>query len=173
MRNERRMTTAEASARSPEDLQRIIDSVRSRFLTQREFIRDGGAVEFLLNSRENEKTKSKFLSLINELRAHGDSAILRRTDFPKAKLGKPLILLAATIGTILADGFIRAYSSSTPVSQLIGVAVIYAASLIGIIGIHELGHKIASWHHKMDSSWPYFIPGIPGVWPTMGAVISS
>jgi membrane-associated protease RseP (regulator of RpoE activity) len=185
MRNERSMTTAEASARSPEDLQRIIDSVRSRFLTQREFIRDGGAVEFLLNSSENEKTKSKFLSLINELRAHGDSAILRRTEegivlivfrkpvFPKAKLGKPLILLAATIGTILADGFIRAYSSSTPVSQLIGVAVIYAASLIGIIGIHELGHKIASWHHKMDSSWPYFIPGIPGVWPTMGAVISS
>lgn len=179
------MTTTEASARSPEDLQRVIDSVRSRFLTQREFIRDGGAVEFLLDSSENEKTKSKFLSLINELRAHGDSAILRRTDegivlivfrkpvFSKAKLGKPLILLAATIGTILADGFIRAYSSSTPVSQLIGVAVIYAASLIGIIGIHELGHKIASWHHKMDSSWPYFIPGIPGVWPTMGAVISS
>ena len=49
----------------------------------------------------------------------------------------------------------------------------YAISLFGIIAIHEMGHKVATWYHKMDSSWPYFIPGIPGIWPTMGAVISA
>jgi membrane-associated protease RseP (regulator of RpoE activity) len=178
------MTTAETSSRTPQDIQHIIDSVRERFTVTKEFVRDGGGLEFTLDPSEAE-TKRKFLSLLGVLRAGGDSAVLRRTDeglllivFRKpvsrpTKLTRPLILLAATIITIFADGAIRSYSSSTPISSVLLVAGIYAASLIGIIGIHELGHKVASWHHKMDSSWPYFIPGIPGIWPTMGAVISA
>ena len=147
-------------------------------------------MEFFLEGGQ-QGIKSSFLSLIEELRKTGDSAFIRDTDHglllvvfkkpvrkaPRIKL--PLILLVATIIAIAADGFLRAASYTDPLTPHLGVSeelfvsVVYAIALIGIIGIHELGHKIASWYHKMESSWPYFIPGIPGVWPTMGAVISA
>src|SRR5437899_12597712 len=46
---------------------------------------------------------------------------------------------------------------------------------MGILGIHELGHIIASKKHRLRVSWPYFIPGIPviGFVPTFGALIMS
>ena len=55
------------------------------------------------------------------------------------------------------------------------MAVLYTGALIGILGIHELGHIIASKWHKIKTSWPYFIPGIPiiGFIPTFGALIMS
>jgi membrane-associated protease RseP (regulator of RpoE activity) len=43
---------------------------------------------------------------------------------------------------------------------------------MGILGIHELGHLLANWKHKIKASWPYFLPGIPVVGlPTFGALI--
>lgn len=91
----------------------------------------------------------------------------------------PLILLIVTLATILADGLIKAFTFPNTLGSHIGplnaiaIAGMYTAAIFGIISIHEMGHKAASWYHKMDSSWPYFIPGIPGIWPTMGAVITS
>jgi membrane-associated protease RseP (regulator of RpoE activity) len=46
-------------------------------------------------------------------------------------------------------------------------------SLMGILGIHELGHMIALKHYNIKASWPYFIPGIPGFIPTFGALITQ
>ena len=186
------MTSAGAAEqRSAEQTQFAIDAVRQRFMVTQEYLRDGQALEFYIDPSQNE-TKNSFLSLLDELRKTGDSAILRNTDhglllivfrkpvYKKQTLNKPLILLIATIITIFADGALRAYSyqdpiknSSLPFSEDLSIGVIYTIALLGIIGIHEMGHKVASWHHKMDSSWPYFIPGIPSVWPTMGAVISA
>ncbi|MDG6997234.1 MAG: site-2 protease family protein [Nitrososphaerota archaeon] len=183
------MTISGPETGGQEALQRIIDAVHQRFAVREEYIREEG-VEFFLEAGQ-QGLKSNFLTLVDELRKTGDSAFLRDTDHglllvvfkkptkkaPRVKL--PLVLLVATIITIAADGFIRAASYSDPLTPHIGfseelfVSVVYTIALIGILGIHELGHKIASWHHKMDSSWPYFIPGIPGVWPTMGAVISA
>lgn len=163
--------------------------MHERFAVREEYLREEG-VEFFLESGQKE-IKQNFLWLVDRLRESGDSALLRDTDhglllvvFKKPvrkerRLRLPLVLLFATIITIAADGFLRASSYSDPLTPRLGlseelfVATIYAIALMGIIGIHELGHKIASWHHKMDSSWPFFIPGIPGVWPTMGAVISA
>jgi len=43
-----------------------------------------------------------------------------------------------------------------------------------LLGIHETGHLIAAKIHKLKTSWPYFIPGIPIYRiPTFGAVITS
>ncbi|MGI0090787.1 MAG: site-2 protease family protein [Nitrososphaerales archaeon] len=185
------MTETGSASSGQQDTQRIIDAVHQRFAVTGEYLREDGTVEFNIDQNQQE-TKSSFLSLIDELRRFGFTAALRRVDRggylltvvhkisgPRQKLKRPLILLSATLATILADGFIRAYIYSGSTAPHLGlgeeimIAVIYGISLLGIIGIHELGHKIASWHHKMDSSWPYFIPGIPGVWPTMGAVISA
>jgi membrane-associated protease RseP (regulator of RpoE activity) len=34
-----------------------------------------------------------------------------------------------------------------------------------------MGHMIATKWHGIKSSWPYFIPGVPGILPTFGAMI--
>ena len=45
---------------------------------------------------------------------------------------------------------------------------------MGILGVHEAGHLIAAKWHKIKTTWPYFIPGVPiyGI-PTFGAFIQS
>jgi membrane-associated protease RseP (regulator of RpoE activity) len=86
-------------------------------------------------------------------------------------------LFAATIVTVMIDGYYRAISTNSIVKgdNPLYIAVLYTISLIGILGIHELGHMIASKKHKLKISWPYFIPGIPilGFVPTFGALIMS
>jgi membrane-associated protease RseP (regulator of RpoE activity) len=54
------------------------------------------------------------------------------------------------------------------------MSILYAFSLIGILGVHESGHLIAAKKHKIRTTWPYFIPGVPvfGI-PTFGALIQS
>ncbi|MHB1909001.1 MAG: site-2 protease family protein [Nitrososphaerales archaeon] len=181
--------TSASETRTPEDTQYAIDAVRKHFGVTQEFLGENGqSIEFYLG-QDQVDTKTKFLSLASDLKSHGDMAVLRNTDhglmlfvFKRPKKGKtrlklPLALLAATIIAVFVDGYIR---SSTYIlaresfNQDLIISLIYTISLVGIIGVHEMGHKVASWHHKMDSSWPYFIPGIPAVTvPTMGAVISA
>ena len=56
------------------------------------------------------------------------------------------------------------------IDQLIE-GLLFTISLIAIIGIHELGHKISAKIDGIESSPPYFIPGIPFMLPTFGAII--
>ncbi len=89
----------------------------------------------------------------------------------------PRLLFAGTIATVLIDGYYRAVSTNSiaKAGDPLIIAIFYTASLMGILGIHELGHIIASKRHKLRTSWPYFIPGIPvvGFIPTFGALIMS
>jgi membrane-associated protease RseP (regulator of RpoE activity) len=186
--------------RSPEQTQFIIDSVRKRFSVTQEYLTEGGeSLQFFLDPAQLD-TKVNFLGLAEELKRNGDMAILRNTDHglmltvikkptrgkPRVKL--PIALFVATIVTVFIYGFLSSYNYTLQHQTLSGdlsVAAIFTICLMAIIGIHELGHKMASWHHKMDSSWPYFIPfpglavasplGIaaPETLPTMGAVISA
>ena len=88
----------------------------------------------------------------------------------------PRIMFAATVVMVLIDGFYRTQGLNmfTPIGDPIAVAVLYAWALIGILGVHEAGHLIAAKWHKIKTTWPYFIPGIPvyGI-PTFGAFIQS
>ena len=62
-------------------------------------------------------------------------------------------LLAATIGTTwLVAGWT------------------YAATVIAILGAHELGHYFACRYYDVDASLPYFLP-FPSIFGTLGAVI--
>ena len=56
----------------------------------------------------------------------------------------------------------------TPQLWLIGLP--YAAALLSILGVHEMGHYAAARRHKADVTLPYFIPMPIGL-GTMGAVI--
>lgn len=86
------------------------------------------------------------------------------------------VLFAATISMVMIDGYFRTVSANslTHIGDPISTAVLYTISLMGILGIHELGHIVASRWHKLRTSLPYFIPGIPvfGI-PTFGALISA
>lgn len=168
----------------------IIEAVHGRFLVQSEYVREDSGVEFNLDPAQ-QNLKSKFASLVYELRQIGFTSIVRRSENGYILLVKrkppspvrsnkiPLILLIVTIATIAVTGLISAFSYHDPFSSHIGtlqaaeIAGMFTAAVFGIVAIHEMGHKVASWYHKMDSSWPYFIPGIPGIWPTMGAVITT
>ena len=86
----------------------------------------------------------------------------------------PAVLFAATLGVVFVDGLYKADSdfATAFVRDPVLLAVVYTMSLMGILGVHEMGHMIANRWHGIRASWPHFIPGIPGFFiPTFGALI--
>jgi Zn-dependent protease len=86
-----------------------------------------------------------------------------------------LIFFVVAVTFVFYDGLMRSGSifAKTYVSDPILLAGAYTISLMGILGIHELGHMIALKHYNIKASWPYFIPGVPGLIPTFGALITQ
>lgn len=88
----------------------------------------------------------------------------------------PAILFAVTLTVVFVDGMFRAESEFARafISNPLMIAVVYTMSLMGILGVHEMGHMIANRWHGIKTSWPHFIPFIPGFFiPTLGALIVS
>jgi len=141
---------------------------------------------------EDKEFKSKFVGLAQKLEARDLICRVQKTSegifilvnrFPPRKERKwlssswtPRILFAIVIGLVMIDGYYRTIGANflVNIGDPFDIAVIYTVSLLGILGIHETGHLIAAKIHKLKTSWPYFIPGIPiyGI-PTFGAVITS
>ena len=124
------------------------------------------------------KMESKNLIVRLESKFDRTFLLISRFQPPKSRRSWiPRALFAATIVTVMIDGYYRAISTNSIVKgdDPFYIAILYTISLIGILGIHELGHMIASKKHKLKISWPYFIPGIPilGFIPTFGALIMS
>jgi hypothetical protein len=93
----------------------------------------------------------------------------------KRKLHLPLMFFAIAVAFVFYDGLMRSGTTfaKTYVSDPILLAIAYTISLMGILGVHELGHMVALKHYDIRASWPYFIPGIPGLIPTFGALITQ
>jgi len=169
------------------DLEVVKQKVTSSFQVKDLFY-DRGLLTFEVEPGDH---KVKFKRLAEELKGLNSIPTLALEDGrlllrivgyrrrPSKKTHVPLILLLATVGTISVDGALRIIldthyqeliSPVTPPKLILQVAI-YTAILLGVFGLHELGHKIASAKSGMDSSPPYFIPGVPGWLPTMGAII--
>lgn len=135
--------------------------------------------------------KDKFVTLAQRLElmnlicflreSHGRRFIWinRLPEQKKARISRAWvqrILFGVVIGFVMVDGFYRTISvnSISFIGDPLDYAALYTLSLLGILGVHESGHLIASRMHKVRTSWPYFIPGIPvfGI-PTFGALIQS
>lgn len=109
----------------------------------------------------------------------GDEVVLKVLPYrppPTRRSLWPLILFIVTIFTVFLDGLIRSgglggLRGGLQTGLSFWEAAAYTIGVLSIIGIHELGHKISARHDNIDSSLPYFIPGIPGVMPTFGAII--
>jgi membrane-associated protease RseP (regulator of RpoE activity) len=160
--------------------------VSSRFTVTDSYVDPQGIPTFVIRS---EPAKLKFESLVNEmsekdlvptLRPEKDDLLIRVFPAPKLKPTRPLINLAlfvATIATVFVTGFVLWEGSVLqrevlmPNSGQYVQVSLFVLSLLAIVGLHEIGHKIACEIHKMDSTMPYFIPGFPPT-GTFGAVIS-
>jgi len=140
---------------------------------------------------EDKDFKNKFVNLARQLEVRNlvphleksfDGVYIVVTRLPETKrkwLSKswvPRILFVVTVTMVLIDGYFRTdfVNSLAFIGDPFGMSILYAFSLIGILGIHESGHLIAAKKHKIKTSWPFFIPGIPvfGI-PTFGALIQS
>jgi membrane-associated protease RseP (regulator of RpoE activity) len=75
----------------------------------------------------------------------------------------------ATVLTTLYAGTIWYYQPvRTPLDLLAGWP--FALAVLGVLGVHELGHYVLSRYHDVEASLPYFIP-VPTYIGTFGAVI--
>ena len=154
------------------------------------FTKEKYSLEFKI---EDLDFKSKFEDLARKLEDLNYLGKLERMEnenyiiiqkFPPRKKRKwlsspwvPRILFTVVVVFVLTDGYYRTIGVNAIPNIDIGMpqemAVIYTISLLGILGIHELGHMIAAKIHGLKTTWPYFIPGIPvfGFLPTFGALI--
>ena len=141
---------------------------------------------------EDREFKSKFVDLAQKLETRDLVCRLQKTSdgmyifvnrFPPRKQHRllssswtPRILFPVVIGLVMIDGYYRTIGANVLINigDPFDIAAIYTISLLSILGIHELGHLVVARLHKLKTSWPYFIPGIPvyGI-PTFGAVITS
>ena len=88
----------------------------------------------------------------------------------------PRILFAIVVSFVMIDGYYRTSGTNSivEIGDPFEMAAVYTLSLLGILGIHELGHIIAAKAHGLKTTWPYFIPGLPVIGiPTFGAFIQS
>src|SRR5262249_59659771 len=71
--------------------------------------------------------------------------------------------------------FLSDFSSNIPVSlptaRVIAGGLWYSATILAILGCHELGHYFACRYYDVDASLPFFIPVPFLLTGTMGAFI--
>lgn len=79
-----------------------------------------------------------------------------------------LVLGILTVASTLWAG--AAWYHLDPFSLEIVHAWPFAAAIMFVLGVHELGHYAMSRYHQVNASLPYFIP-VPTLIGTMGAVI--
>ncbi len=83
-----------------------------------------------------------------------------------------IVLFLATVVSTLYAGTMWYYVRD-PFADPVGTVLTvwpFAAAVLGVLGIHELGHYVMSRYHDVDATLPYFIP-LPTIIGTMGAVI--
>jgi len=145
------------------------------------------------------RIKERSTRLTEKLRPYGMLAVIRRVEIfegtgekhtviklvpsppprKKASYVWNIVLFLATIGTVLWTGWVLA---SDPAFLYIHENILhlpynpflvmfqFAAAIMGIVGLHEMGHLLASRRHRVEASLPYFIPGLP-YYGTFGALI--
>ena len=166
----------------------VISFVNSIFEVS-DFIKTEFSLEFKIEDLE---FKSKFVDLARKLEnrnyvckleeMNGSRYIIIQKFTPKKQRKwlstswTPRILFAIVISFVMIDGYYRTSGTNSivEIGEPLEMAGIYTLSLLGILGIHELGHIFAAKVHKLKTSWPYFIPGLPVIGiPTFGAFIQS
>ncbi len=184
-------TTVAVYSGPPLDSIRLI--VASHFQVKDAFLDPNGVPTFVVSA---EPPKQKFLELVEKLksqgltaaiRAAGESLTIKVFQKPQIKPSRRTInlgLFVATVVTVTLAGYFLwtgGLGSETLQAQYNAIiapgaspyleALVFTVGLLAIIGLHEFGHKGTTIVHKMDATFPYFIPGPPPI-GTFGALIS-
>jgi membrane-associated protease RseP (regulator of RpoE activity) len=103
----------------------------------------------------------------------GDDVIRARSR----SRGLPTVNVVLFLATVLSTLFVGAvgwyYVDPAALARdplLLFRAWPFSAAVLGVLGIHELGHYAMSRRHGVSATLPYFIP-VPTIIGTMGAVI--
>jgi membrane-associated protease RseP (regulator of RpoE activity) len=173
----------ESSTNSPDASQfdRIEPLVASEFFVEEALVEHGVPTFYV---KVKPETKQAFVRLLKKLREVGATPMMRVKDGralikvvpkPETKPSRPIInviLLLLTIATVSITGYTLSEGlENYGVDPLVGAAS-FTLALLGILGVHEMAHKLSANHQGMEASLPYFIPGPPsfGI-GTFGAVI--
>ena len=132
--------------------------------------------EDLARGLENMSYVCKLLKKDNEIYVQIQKFTIKKARKLLNATWTPRFLFVIVISFVMIDGYYR--TSGTNAIVEIGdpfqMAIVYTLALLGILGTHELGHIIAAKMHRLKTSWPYFIPGLPVIGiPTFGAFIQS
>ena len=181
-------------AYSGPSLETIKSIVASQFQVKDAFL-DPYGIPTILVSTEPTKKKFKIIveqlrsqNLLGAIRATGDTLTIKVFQKPQMKPSRRTInlgLFLATVATVTVAGYLLwtgAFTASqtlqtqydlivSPGANPYIEAAMFAVGLLAIIGLHEFGHKAATTYHKLDATFPYFIPGPPPI-GTFGALIS-
>ena len=168
--------------------EKVISIVNSMFEVN-DFTKTEFSLEFQI---EDIEFKSKFEELARRLENMSFICRLQESDGAKyvsiqkfaprkqrkwlSTVWTPRILFAIVISFVMIDGYYRTSGTNSivEIGDPLEMAGIYTLSLLGILGVHELGHIIAARAHGLKTTWPYFIPGLPVIGiPTFGAFIQS
>jgi membrane-associated protease RseP (regulator of RpoE activity) len=109
---------------------------------------------------------------VNLTRRHGEYALVAeptRLGIDGIPWTNIVLLLATVVSTLFAGSMwyhIDPFSDPLAMWQ----AWPFMAAILGVLGVHEMGHYVMSRYHRVDASLPYFIP-VPTLIGTMGAVI--
>ena len=172
-----------------EDSQESIISLVNSIFNVGEFTKTEFTLEFKIT---DVKFKTKFEDLARALESRNyvckllkkeDEIYIEIQKFTIKKSRKwlnatwtPRLLFAIVISFVMIDGYYRTSGTNAiiEIGDPFQMAIVYTFALLGILGTHELGHIIAAKAHRLKTSWPYFIPGLPilGI-PTFGAFIQS
>jgi len=169
------------------DLREIVEKY---FIVTDYYTVDSEAVFAVSFSKVN--VRECFYALLNDIKPMGFIAALRSTgpnegvlkivkwrERRRGRKAVKIILLVITAITCFAAGYFMSksisnllieYGLKSSPANTFQEAAIYTVSLLGILGIHELGHIMAAIRRGRKPSYPYFIPGPAG---TFGAVILS
>jgi membrane-associated protease RseP (regulator of RpoE activity) len=155
------------------DFEKITTLVAAEFQIEEPLMENGVPTYHL---KQPQETKQPFLRLLKSLNSINLIAVLRRIDgkvvlrvIPKPPV-KPSnvminwILFFATIVTTFVNGYLL---SENLVNPFIGGAA-FTVAIMTILGLHELGHKMAANRQGVEATPPYFIPGPPSVFGLLG-----
>ncbi len=104
-------------------------------------------------------------------------AVDRVPEDAPSRIWVNLALALTTVATVLWVGlqYGQGYAQDNPPSDALGrpitLALIYAISLLGILGAHEFGHYLMGRYRNFKVSLPYFIPSPLLPFGTFGAFI--
>jgi len=155
------------------DFDNLTTVVSKEFQLEQSLMEEGIPTYYLKWPQE---TKQAFLRLLKNLEPSGFIAVLRKQEGrivlriapkPLAKKSNILInwlLFLATIATTFITGWML---SEDRVDPLVG-GVTFTIAIMAILGLHELGHKLAANRSGVDATAPYFIPGPPPIGEMLG-----